>query len=174
MKRLVWAFTLLLFFVGDNSATPWPDHLQGSTKSSASSERGEKHAPVKTVTCNWASDSGADGLKLAEDNAVKLALYEAVVSGKGIVKAKKDCATFEGDPAPVYATAKGGRIKITHDHSRDRWMSFKGLLKFFGGDSYTTRKVEIGYLDQGKFTPLNGAARDGRRLFLRLKGKEYF
>src|ERR671912_2575302 len=167
MKRVVWAFMLLLFFVGNNSATPSPSPLQGPTKSRASFVQGEKHAPVKTVTCDWASDSGAASLKLAEDNAVKLALYEAIVSGKGIVRAKKDCATFEGDPAPVYATAKGGRIKITRDHSRDRWMSFKGLPKFFGGDSYTTRKVEIGYLDRGKFTPLNGAAPDGRRLFLR-------
>jgi hypothetical protein len=174
MSRIVWAVTLLLFAAGDNSATPFPGPLQGDAKGGASSERREKNAPVTTVTCDWASGSGADGIKLAEDNAVKLALYEAVVSGKGTVKAKKDCATFEGDPAPVYATAKGGRIKITHDHSRDRWMSFKGLLKFFGGDSYTTRKVEIGHLDQGKFTPLNGAAPDGRRLFLRLKGKEYF
>lgn len=173
MRRIVCAVTLLLA-AGNTSATPLPAPLQGSTKSSTSSEQGEKNAPVKTVTCDWASGSGADDIKLAEDNAVKLALYEAVVSGKGIVKAKKDCATFEGDPAPVYATAKGGKIKVTRDHSRDRHMSFKGLLKFFGGDSYTTRKVEIGYLDQGKFIPLKGAAPDGRRLLLRLKGSEYF
>ena len=174
MKRVVWAFMLLLFFVGNNSATPSPGPLQGPTKSRASSVQGEKHAPVKTVTCDWASDSGADSLKLAEDNAVKLALYEAIVSGKGIVRAKKDCATFEGDPAPVYATAKGGKIKIAHDYSQDRHMRFKGLIKFFGSGSYATRKVEIGYLEQGKFIPLNSAAPDGRRLFLRLKGKEYF
>ena len=173
MKRVFWPITLLLFFVGNNSATPSPGRLHGSAKSSASSERGEKNAPVKTVTCDWAAGSGAD-IKLAEDNAVKLALYEAVVLGKGIVKAKKDCATFEGDPVPVYATAKGGKIKITHDYSQDRWMSFKVLLKLFGGDSYTTRRVEIGYLDQGKFIPLNGVTPDGPRLFLRLRGKEYF
>ena len=53
-------------------------------------------------------------------------------------------------------------------------MRFKGLIKFFGSGSYATRKVEIGYLEQGKFIPLNSAAPDGRRLFLRLKGKEYF
>lgn len=174
MKRVVWAFMPLLFFVGNNSAAPPPGHLQGSTKSRASSVQGEKHAPVKTVTCDWAPDSGADSIELAEDNAVKLALYEAIVSGKGIVRAKKDCATFEGDPAPVYAAAEGGKIKITHDYSRDRHMRFKGLIKFFGSGSYATRKVEIGYLDRGKFIPLNGAAPDGRRLFLRMKGKEYF
>ena len=174
MKAIFWTITLLLFFVGNSSATPSPDLLRGSTRSSASSEQEEKNAPLKTVTCAWASGDGTKGIKLTEDNAVKLALYEAVVSGKGIVKAKKDCATFEGDPAPVYATAKGGKIKITHDHSQDRWMKFKGLIKFFGLNSYTTRKVEIGYRDHGKFIPLNGATPNGRRLFLRLKGKEYF
>lgn len=111
---------------------------------------------------------------MAGDDAVKLALYDAVVSGKGVVKARKDCSTFEGGPLPVYATAKGGKIKITRDYSRDRYMYFKGLIKFFRLNSYTTRKVEIGYLDQGKFIPLKGAVPDGRRLFLRLKGEEYF
>ncbi len=174
MNRIVWAVTLLIFAAGNNSATPSPNLVQGSNKNSTTSEQGEKNAPVKMVTCDWVSGNGIDNTNLAEENAVKLALHEAVISGRGVVKAKKACATIEGDPLPVYATAKGGKIKITHDYSQDRWFRLQGLLKFFGGNSYTTRKVEIGYLDQGKFIPLNSAAPNGRRLFLRLKGKEYF
>jgi hypothetical protein len=174
MKRIVWAVTLLIFSVGDYSAASPPNLLQGSSKGKTSTEQREKNVPVKTVMCDLLPPKESESTKLAEDNAIKLALYDAVVSGKGVVKAKKDCATFEGDPAPVYATAKGGKIKITRDHSRDRWMHFKGLIKFFGLNSYTTHKVEIGYFDHGKFIPLNGAAPGGRRLFLRLKGEEYF
>ena len=173
MKLIAWAVTLL-FAVGNDSAAPSSNLLQGSSKDRISSGRREEPSPVKTVTCDWVPGDKIEGAKLGEDNAVKLALYDAVVSGKGVVKAKKDCSTFEGDPLPVYATAKGGKIKITRDYSQDRWMSFKGLIKFFGGNSYSTRKVEIGYLEQGKFITLNGAAPDGKRLFLRLKGKEYF
>ena len=174
MERIVWAVSLLIFAVGNNSAAPSSNLLQGSTKDRLPSEQREKNAPVKLVVCDWVSGNEIDITKLAEDNAIKLALYETVVSRRDVVKAKKACATFEGDPLPVYATAKGGKIKITHDYSRDRWMRFQGLIKFFGLNSYTTRKVEIGYLDHGKFIPLNGAAPDGRRLFLRLKGEEYF
>ena len=173
MNRMVCAITLLLLTVGNSSAAP---HSlgEGFKKNGAASEKGEKKDPVKTVTCDWVAGAGLDGTRLDEDNAIKLALYDAAVSGKGVVKAKMDCSTIEGDPLPVYVTAKGGKIKITRDYSQDQWMRFKGLIKVFGGNSYTTRKVEIGYLDQGKFIPLNGAASDGRRLFLRLKGKEYF
>ncbi len=174
MKRIIWSVMLIITTVGNNSAASSSNPLQGSSKDKTSSEQRENNAPVKTVMCDWSPPKESESTKLAEDNAVKLALYEAVVSGKDVVKAKKDCATFEGDPAPVYATAKGGKIKITHDYSRDRHMSFKGLIKFFGLNSYTTRKVEIGYLDRGKFIPLNGAAPGGRRLFLRLKGEDYF
>src|SRR5687767_4625011 len=174
MNRIVWAVTLLLFIPGNNSATPSSTLLQDSSKNSTISEQAEKNAPVKTITCDWASGSGLDNTKMAEDNAVKLALYEAVVSGRGVVKAKQACATIEGDPLPVYAKAKGGKLKMTYDYSRGRWLRFRGLLKFFGGNSYTTRRVEIGYLDQGKFILLSGAAPDGRRLILRVRGKEYF
>jgi hypothetical protein len=173
MNRMVCAITFLLLSIGNSASVPY-SLVEGFKKNGAASEKGEKKDPVKTVTCDWVSGAGLDDTKLDEDNAIKLALYEAVVSGKGVVKAKKDCATFEGDPLPVYATAKGGKIKITRDYSQDRRMSFKGLIKSFGGNSYSTRKVEIGYLEQGKFISLNGGASDGRRLFLRLKGKEYF
>jgi len=174
MGRIVWIVTLLLTAVGSSLAAPSSNLLQGSTKYKIRSEQGEKDAPVKTVTCDWESNSEIDNIKFAEDNAIKMALYDAVRSRRGVVKAKKACATIEGDPLPVYAKAKGGKLKITFDYSQDRELRFHGLLKFFGGNSYTTRKVEIGYLDQGKFIPLNGARAEGRRLFLRLKGKEYF
>src|SRR3712207_1671741 len=99
MKRIVWAVTLLIFSGGNYSAASSPNLLQGSSKGKTSSEQREKNAPVKTVTCDWSPPKESESTKLAEDNAVKLALYDAVVSGKGVVKAKKDCATFEGDPA---------------------------------------------------------------------------
>ena len=173
MKPIACIVTLL-FAVGNDSTAPLSNPLQGPSKDKTSSAQREKNPPVKTVTCHWPSGNEIGSTKVAEDNAVKLALYDAVASGKGDVKAKKDCATIEGDPLPIYATAKGGKIKITHDYSQDRFMSFKGLIKFFGGNSYSTRKVEIGYLDQGRFIPLSGAAPKDRRLFLRLKGNEYF
>jgi hypothetical protein len=176
MKRSIWAVTLIIIIItlGNNSAASSSNPLQGSSKDKTSSEQREKNPPVKTVTCGWSSSKERESTRLVEDNAIKLALYDAVISGKGVVKAKMDCSTIEGDPLPVYATAKGGKIKITRDYSQDQRMSLKGLIKFFGSNSYNTRKVEIGYLDQGKFMPLNGGAPDGRRLFLRLKGKEYF
>ena len=165
---------VLLFAVGNDSAAPLSNPLQGSGKDKTPSAQREKNPPVKTVTCDWSSGKESESAKRVEDNAIKLALYDAAVSGKGVVRAKMDCSTIEGDPLPVYATAKGGKFKITRDYSQDRWMGLKGLIKFFGVNSYSTRKVEIGYLDQGKFIPLNGDALEGRRLFLRLKGKEYF
>lgn len=174
MKLIIWAMMLIIITVGNNSAASSPNPLQGSSRDKTSSAQREKNPPVKTVTCGWSSGKESESTKLVEDNAIKLALYDAAVSSKGVVKAKMDCSTIEGDPLPVYATAKGGKIKITRDYSQDQWMSLKGLIKFFGGNSYSTRKVEIGYLDQGKFIPLNGGAPDDRRLFLRLKGKEYF
>ncbi|MCA1605174.1 MAG: DUF4362 domain-containing protein [Acidobacteria bacterium] len=173
MKPIVCIVTIL-FAVGTHSAASLSNPSQGSSKDKTSSAQREKNPPLKTVTCDWPSGNEIGGTKLADDNAVKLALYHAVVSGKGVMKAKKDCATIEGDPLPIYATAKGGKIKIAHDYSRDRFMSFKGLIKLFGGNSYSTRKVEIGYLDQGKFIPLSSAAPKDMRLFLRLKGEEYF
>ena len=174
MKRIIWVVTLIIMTVGNNSAVSSSNPLQGLSKDKTSSEQREENPPVKTATCGWSSGKESESTRLAEDNAIKLALYDAVVSGKGVVKAKMDCFTIEGDPLPVYATAKGGKIKITRDYSQDRWMKLKGLIKFFGVNSYSTRKVEIGYLDQGKFIPLNGGAPDGKRLLLRLKGKEYF
>ena len=173
MNRMVCAITLLLLTIGNSSAAS-SSLVEGFKRDGAASEKGKKKDPIKTVTCDWVPGAGLNGTKLDEDNAIKLALYEAVVSGRSVVKAKKGCATFEGDPLPIYATAKGGKIKITRDYSQDRWMSFRGLIRFFGSNSYSTRKVEIGYLEQGKFITLNGAAPDGRRLFLRLKGKDYF
>ena len=173
MKAIVCIVTIL-FAVGNDSAAPLSSPLQGSSKDKTSSAQREKNPPFKMVTCDWSSGNEIAGTRLADDNAVKLSLYHAVVSGQGVMKAKKDCATIEGDPLPIYATAKSGKIKIARDYSQDRFMSFKGLIKFFGGNSYSTRKVEIGYLDQGKFTPLSSAAPKDRRLFLRLKGKEYF
>ena len=175
MKRIVWTVTLLLFVVGNNSAAPSPNLLQGSRKDSNRSEQEEKNDHVRTVTCDWASSGEVDAARLAEDNAIKLELYDAVKTRRGVVQAKKACATIEGDPAPIYAVAKGGKIKITKYYSKDRHFRFAGLLKFFGGNSYTTRQVEIGYLDQNKFIPLSRFTEpDGRKLFLRLKGNEYF
>ena len=173
MKPIVCLATIL-FAVGNYSAAPLSNPLKGSSKDKTSFAQREKNPPIKTVTCDWSSGNEIDGSTLADDNAVKLALYHAVVSGKGAIKAKKDCATIEGDPLPIYATAKRGKITITRDYSQDRFMSFKGFIKLFGGNSYSTRKVEIGYLDQGKFIPLSTIAPKDRRLFLRLKGQEYF
>ena len=173
MKPIACLVTILLA-LGNYSAAPLSNPLKGSSKDITSFAQREKNPLIKTVTCAWSSGNEIDESTLADDNAVKLALYHAVVSGKGAVKAQKDCATIEGDPLPIYATVKGGKITIARDYSQDRFMSFKGLIKFFGVNSYSTRKVEIGYLDQGKFIPFNGDAPEGRRLFLRLKGKEYF
>lgn len=130
--------------------------------------------PVKTINCNWPPNSGIGPDTIEEDNRVRLALYEAVVSRVGVVKAKMICATIEGDPVPTYATAKGGKIKVTYDLSKDRHFKLHGLLKFFGGNSFTTRKVEIGYLEAGNFVQLSGPVPHGQRLILRLKKKEYF
>jgi hypothetical protein len=174
MNRIVWAVALILCATESGSGALSPGLVQGSGEKTAVSPLGEKDAPVRTLACHWASDSEIDKTKLAEENAVRLALYEVVVSGRGVVKARKDCATVEGDPLPVHAKAEGRKLKITYDYSRDRHLPLKGLLKLFRGNSYTTRKVEIGYLDQGKFIPLNGTASGGRRLLLRLKWKEYF
>ena len=134
----------------------------------------EKAVPVKTITCIWPPNSGIGPNNLEEDNRVRLALYEAVTSRVGVVKAKMICATIEGDPVPIYATAKGGKIKVTYDLSNDRYFKFHRLIKIFGGHSFTTRKVEIGYLEGGNFVPLSGSVPHGQRLILRLKKKEYF
>ena len=138
------------------------------------SQAAEKAVPVKTVTCIWPPNSGIGPNTVEEDNRVRLALYEAVVSRVGVVKAKMSCPTIEGDPVLTFATAKGGKIKVTSDLSNDRYFKFHWLVKVFGGDSFTTRKVEIGYLDGGNFVPLSGSVPNGQRLILRLKKKEYF
>ena len=164
MKAIGLLVMLLLFNARVSAAT-------GKT---ILSEASQKDIVFKTITCIWPPNS-PDGLStLEEDNRVRLDLYEAVVSRSGVVKAKMTCATIEGDLLPVYATAKGGKIKVTRDYSKDRNFKFNGLLKLFGGNSYTTRQVEIGYLNQGKFVPLNGQVGHGERLILRLKKKEYF
>ncbi|HKY43678.1 MAG TPA: hypothetical protein VJM50_11320 [Pyrinomonadaceae bacterium] len=137
------------------------------------SEVSEKDVPVTTITCVWPPNSSIVNT-IEEDNRVRVALHDAVVSRTGIVKAKMICATIEGDPVPVYATAKGGKIKITYDYSKDRYFKLNSLVKLFGGNTYTTRQVEIGYIDKHQFIPLTGAVPHGQRLILRLKKNKYF
>jgi hypothetical protein len=174
MKAISLSVVSLLFVVRF-SATP-PSSLVYANGSTIVSKVSEKNVPIKTITCVWPPNSGfGPGTVEEEDNRVRLALYEAVVHRVGVVKAKMICATIEGDPVPVYATAKGGKIKVTYDYSKDRHFRFNGWLKLFGGNSYTTRQVEIGYLDKGNFVPLRQApVSSGQRLILRLKKTEYF
>lgn len=161
MKAIGLSVLLLLFDAGVSGASIF-------------SEASQKDVAFKTITCIWPPNSPDGPNTLEEDNRVRLDLYEAVVSRSSVVRAKMTCATIEGDALPVYATAKGGKIKVTRDYSKDRYFKFSGLVKLFGGNSYTTRQVEIGYLNQGKFVPLNGHVPPGERLILRLKKKEYF
>ena len=169
MKQAVRTFMFCLLTVGNVLCSASSYNLQGFIAG-----QGEKEVPIKTVSCDFPTINKLDSARVVEDNTVKLALYDAVVSGRDVVRAKKACYTIEGDPVPIYATAKGGKIKITQDYSQDRWLKFQGILKIFGSNSYTTRKVELGYFDQDKFILLNGTEPNGRRLFLRLKGKKYF
>jgi hypothetical protein len=138
------------------------------------SQATQKTVPVKTITCIWPPNSEIGLNTLEEDNRVRLALYEAVGSRVGVVKAKVICATIEGDPVPTYATAKGGKIRVTYDRSKDRYFKFHWYEKLFGGNSFTTRKVEIGYLERGNFVPLSESVPHGQRLILRLRKREYF
>jgi hypothetical protein len=104
------------------------------------SQASQKAVPVKTITCIWPPNSETGVNTVEEDNRVRLALYEAVVSHVGVVKAKVICATIEGDPVPTYATAKGGKIKVTYDRSKDRYFKFHWFEKLFGGNSFRHEK----------------------------------
>ena len=172
MKAIALSILSLLFAARASAALP--SILIYANGNTFVSEASEKAVPVKTITCIWPPNSGVGPNTVEEDNRVRLALYEAVVSRVGVVKAKMICATIEGDPVPTYATAKGGKIKVTYDRSQDRYFRFHWLVKLFGGDSFTTRKLEIGYLNGDKFVPLSGSVAHGQRLILRLKKKEYF
>ncbi len=54
-----------------------------------------------------------------ENNRIRLSLYEAARSGKGIVKAKQVCPTDEGDKIVYYLIVEQGKIKLVEDYSRD-------------------------------------------------------
>jgi hypothetical protein len=174
--QLKFALTLLLFAAGGVQAAPPFTHHQGVPKGRAPSERPKRGESADTVSCEFASLK-VDPATLAGDNGVKLALYEAALSGKGTAKAKKICSTIEGDPVPVFITVKRGKVKVTHDYSQDRFGAgrFKFIPRIFTTRSYTTRKIKIGYFnDRMEFVELSGGPPGDKRLFLKLKDKEYF
>ena len=177
MGRPVWVLLLLLFAVESGRALSHGDALQIVPEDNASPEQPKEDEFIGTVTCGSVPGSEIVPARLAEENAVKLALYEAAVSGKGVVKARQICHTIEGDPIPVSVTVKGGKVKVTHDYSRDRFGAgrFKFMPRFFTVRSYTTRKIQIGHFDDRmRFVALDGESPKDRRLFLKLKGKHYF
>ena len=68
-----------------------------------------------------------------ENNRIKLSLYEAARSGKGVVKVKQFC----GGDNVYYLVVEQGKIKLVEDYSRDR---FGGLRVH----SYTCSKLVLG------------------------------
>ncbi len=60
-----------------------------------------------------------------ENNRIRLSLYEAARSGKGVVKAKQICPTEEGDNFVIYLIVEQGKIKYVEDYSRDPFSSMR-------------------------------------------------
>ena len=72
-----------------------------------------------------------------ENNRIKLSLYKAALSGKGIVKAKQYCGTDEGGTIVYYLIVEQGKIKIVEDYSRDPYGGLRVL-------SNTCKKLVLG------------------------------
>jgi hypothetical protein len=72
-----------------------------------------------------------------EDNRIRLSLYAAVRSRKGIVKAKQICPKREGDTFVDYLIVEQGEIKLVKDYSRGSF----GSLRVY---SYTCGKLVLG------------------------------